>query len=404
MFRHLVECHKEVAVRCEICGEWNPEDMAFEHKRNIHVRAKKREDERLRKENMTVNYFCDLCDLTVAVPCKVDDVEMAKKKHMVERHSKDILACECGVEVWKKAEAEQHAKEHPASQLFPVVSKITPSCPTCELKFIDDDGNMSEALRCFWLDNKKFVNGHLSLCGKTVGHRQPYECKLCGAEFRKYRLHRHNIESHREMLRHCDVCGVSLFRKLLRSHRFSVHGIRMKPVQEPRKKKESDKVLCSLCGKSFVSSFLELHQLSCKKKLEEPTIACQFCHKIVKRRQLSQHEIFHIEEKETRTCEYCGKEMNLKTYRRHIHNHKISIERASRGPQPKKECPICFKKFALRKYLYNHMSTHTQKYRVQCPHCGGSYSGKRNLERHIKLHCLAKTNKKNHDQGLITNE
>ena len=383
--KHLVEHHKKMAVQCDICGEWSAPEHLRSHRSHVHFQPKKKQEAKLeeqeRRTKMKIDYHCEHCNKTVSV-VHVEDVDKARRSHMAAFHSKNIVSCDCGVDMWTKSEELQHAEEHPTMTCQPLVTMVPTSCSTCGLVFVDEEGDMTSEWRHFRFarDDKDFVQNHLVQCLKTITHRAAYKCVMCGTEIRKYLNLRHCVENHRDKMRQCNICNFWFSKTKLASHQYSVHGVarwrkKVTGKKIPRKKTEEKSHICPHCGISFeMKHHFSSHERRCKSNPSEDHVACQFCGQNIKKALLSSHEMEHVREGVLHTCEYCGKEMPYKTYVRHVSKHR-------KGKAPKKECPICHKSVAALG-LKAHVQRHEQLKPYPCGVCGKTFSERRNVQRH----------------------
>ncbi|XP_025197920.1 zinc finger protein 658B-like [Melanaphis sacchari] len=83
-------------------------------------------------------------------------------------------------------------------------------------------------------------------------------------------------------------------------------------------------------------------------------------------------------------CNNCGRSYK---YKRNLFAHK----KYECGVQPKFSCDICFRKFAHRSHLRNHLITIHKKnnnyFAFPCPRCNRMYKHRASLNSHLKLEC-----------------
>lgn len=398
--RHHVENHKDSMARCEPCNLWLPMNIFYSHRRRKHRLPAQKEAEKQRLGEALFEFDCEVCEDKVVLPGIVDRTE-ARRSHFVAHHVKEILIGDCGSYIYGNEEKEQHEKEHEAENVVKLVDTIKePQCSTCDYGFIDPDGNISQELRYFWFEknDSKFVQHHIDQCMERRIYRNPRTCKACPEKVKGYQMYRHMIQSHKDQLKPCRVCGQwFLKRSHLNSHMTRKHGTRdrIRPPAPPRKirlrappsSKTYNKV-CETCGENFTNAksyHQHQHQHEYLKKKKE-MVKCQYCDKMIKLINLGPHELDHLDpEIPPKKCSFCDKNFNKeRLYARHTKTHLKLIDMKMKGPKEKEQCPICHKWITSLKQ--HHELVHSERVRFPCDECDKTFAEKRHMLRHKTLH------------------
>ena len=398
LFRHYVENHISQMEQCAQCSEWHTKQTISSHRSKVHNVPARKKMEAERLAEMKCEYACEFCNEQVSVP-HVDSLEDARKVHMKDLHSNEILRCECGIDIYSGKERDEHELDHADGKIVKLVDLIAKSvCVTCGYEFLNSQKLMSSELKYFWFEKKdeKFVEAHLEECKSTRQFRRPFKCKECPEEMQRFMFHRHLLERHKEKLKRCEVCGHWILKRAM----FARHNAKKHGVARPdglkskvgRKKVNRDEpfhAICSQCGENFSDQVkYQKHLAKHYHQNESKKLAkCQICHKTVSLRDLSSHEMSHLdfEDGQPRTCEYCGDSfMKVTAYKMHLKQHKNQILKLKRGPYPKTQCPICNKWVTSQKRHSAIM--HSQRERFPCDECGKTFAEIRYLERHKALH------------------
>ena len=392
--RHFLEKHPREVKQCKKCGDWVEADQVKEHERHRHRlperKLKEKELEKERQKNLRTEIFCTYCDKAVSVP-KVEKESDAQRVHAIEAHSAEILKCECGEYLWTKNDRDHHLQDHPTMTQQPVrdLMGIT-SCPTCELKFLDELGNLTPIAQYFVFTGKdeSFAQSHADQCQTLARFRQPRKCPKCGFETRRFMMLAHHLDSHRTLMRKCNLCHYWLPKWNLGPH-YNKHGVyKQKKKREPNSvnvDKEEFSFICPHCGKIFHSEkkynmHIRRHH-GAEKDSVETLVSCSFCGQEVKNSEISKHEMEHIRKGKIYNCSVCGKGLPYKTWVRH---ESACKKLATKGRPPKQECHLCLNSYTE---LAAHIArVHEKRERFPCKQCGKTFAEPRFLERHETIH------------------
>ena len=135
---------------------------------------------------------------------------------------------------------------------------------------------------------------------------------------------------------------------------------------------------CPQCPESFIAEFiLRKHVKEVHIEGNEKCWPCQYCGKVLEsRKQRVTHERISCmvnkdavqKFKETVTCEFCGIEVRKMRYFEHKRRQCVGI---SHDNEKKFSCEVCGKEFATKGKVVEHMSTHNDRPdpKFQCPIC-----------------------------------
>ena len=386
--RHYLEKHPEEVRQCNKCGDWVEADQCAVHERHKHRLPERRIEEEERKKNLRFEIFCSVCDKRVSVP-EVEEEKEARKLHAQEAHSGDVLKCGCGEYIWTDSEKDRHLQDHPATTQQPVRDLVgLTACPTCDMKFIDDQGNLTKTTRHFVFTKKdeNFAKSHADQCQVDARFRQPTKCCRCEVVTRRFMLLAHSLENHTKLIRKCEQCHYWLPKWNIYGHRLKYHAAGKKEKSTANVEKEEFFNVCPHCGKVFnlkkkYVNHVKKHERLKREAEEQPVVPCSFCGQKLKKSEISQHEMGHIREGKVYNCSVCGKGLPYKTWVRHeVKCKKLATE----GRPPKQTCPICHNLFAD---LSAHIARlHTERERYSCNLCGSSFTEIYNLRRHAMIH------------------
>ena len=232
-------------------------------------------------------------------------------------------------------------------------------------------------------------------------------CKQCGQVFnQKWKLEQHIAKEHLGQSLECKECG-----KQFQWHRNLLAHINLNHVREIRYR-------CKNCPLTFLKkkSFI-LHHREKHKEAIEPW--CSLCYEVFDGlKQREDHQCGKIENTGRITiCHKHDPPMQFKHQSDLLEHIKTHHSSEDNGLTPlQKSCPVCHKKFLLRKNLVTHMkrlhdsegsgmnfkcqycdktfyyqrekeaheNTHTGNKNFKC-HCGKAYSSKKALYDHTKL-------------------
>ena len=388
--RHYLEKHPREVKQCKKCGDWVEADLINEHDRTRHRLPERKLMEKERQKNLRTEIFCTTCNEAVTVP-KVEKESDAQRVHAIEAHSAEILKCECGEYLWTKNDRDCHSQDHSTMIQKPVSDLLgMTSCPTCELKFLDERKNLTPTAQYFVFTGKdeSFAKTHADQCQSLAGFRQPKNCHKCGFATRRYMMLAHNLQCHQNLMRKCNLCHYWLPKWNIGTHQNSKHGVfkqeKKKEASSANVEKEGFSFICPHCGKTFHSEKkyeMHIRRHGVEKNTMEALVSCSFCGQEMKNSEISKHEMGHIREGKVYTCSVCGKGMPYKTWVR----HEVACKRlATEGRPPKKQCHICLNPYAD---LAGHMARmHEKRERYPCNQCGKTYAEPRFLERHEIIH------------------
>ncbi|ODN01440.1 putative zinc finger protein [Orchesella cincta] len=304
-------------------------------------------------------------------------------------------------------------------------------CPICG-KFLK--GHLTIHMRIHFDDNKP--SWPCTVCGKNVrlqqklrGHtgEKPYQCEQCLHRFAQSdqltehrRMHtgeplinvilasaslRHYQKHNGERSYFCKLCDASFRSKGdLSSHDRNVHRKRM--------------VACVFCEKSYKQRDLYRHLLThtrekpyfCKEKgcdkefaLErnlkehyyEHTVskfpfACEACPgRFSKKTELARHvKAVHdekYEESYRHACDQCPRRYKKKSDLNYHKQQVHPVDGDDLDSNKKHQCSECPKKFLRKTDLNIHMTSHSKEQNFECDECGTKYKHMKSLKRHQAL-------------------
>ena len=388
--RHYLEKHPKEVKQCKKCGEWVEPHKVYLHERQRHRRPERMLEEKERLKNLRSEIFCTSCDGAVSVP-KVEKESDAQRVHAIEAHSAEILKCECGEYLWTKIDRDRHFQDHPTMTQRPVSDLMgMTSCPTCELKFLDEQGNLTPTAQYFVFTGKdeSFAKSHADQCQTRARFRQPRKCPKCGLMIRRYLMLTHYLESHKDLMRKCSLCHYWIPKWGLGEHNNIKHGVfgHRKKIDASSEKVEKEKsFICPHCGKTYQSekkcdTHIRKHHGAENKDTGEALVSCSFCGQEMKNSEISKHEMDHIRKSKVHTCSVCGKGMAYSTWMR----HKAGCKRRDGERPPKQNCHICLKPYTE---LAAHIARmHEKRERYPCNLCGKTFAEPRFLQRHEMIH------------------
>ncbi|CAH1781011.1 unnamed protein product, partial [Owenia fusiformis] len=206
---------------------------------------------------------------------------------------------------------------------------------------------------------------HKSHCGVTGNN---YCCQICGKEFRHPETYSSHLRGHCKVQRPQDTRKCEVCNKVLMKSNYQRH------IESHIEGKQFN---CLICSKSYKNpSGLREHQVSHKIMMH-----CAICNKnFTSAAWFRSHRRFH--QVSGYQCQVCRKVFssngNLKQHTAAVHTNINSM--------PFK-CKFCFKRFAVKKYLLNHMgTTHKTKRPYQCDLCPQSFSYPSGLNLHRMRH------------------
>ncbi|XP_017100315.2 zinc finger protein 883 [Drosophila bipectinata] len=265
------------------------------------------------------------------------------KMHMLCHDEKNAYNCpECQKTFYKPYHLKAHMQLHSGDKPF--------KCPDCPMAF-----------------NK---NSGLKMHSRLHTGERPFKCEICGQGF----IQNHHLITHLRVHNEdrpfkCPDCDKSFFEKSnMKKHQRTHSGV--KPYK------------CEECGHEFSHA----HHLKNHLRVHtgEKPYKCTQCDKSFAASQsLVKHKIWHEGNRQREfMCTECPKGFDTS---HGLKNH----QKTHKKPQVKEsyQCPHCEVRFALKKTLDKHISTHKIR-PFPCPHCPeGFFSGK-SYKKHMKLHNL----------------
>lgn len=280
------------------------------------------------------------------------------------------------------------------------------SCKFCFLKF--------DSLDLYKLHRKKEAEqrrkqGQCPVCNKLIvkyklkdhinSHTKecPYECDLCGENFRfRSSLSRHKFRHNDKKPHECHICGKGFIQApTLRDHLRTHTG--------------NKSFICNICGKSFITkhalgNHINMHKVKYICNELDADNRCQKCNtKFATKIQLKSHMVVH--NVKNFLCNICGKfycqksllESHMKshsaikpfkcTYCKKAFSHKNTLQKhiLIHG-QKSIICIVCEKAFLLKSQLNSHMRKHSGERPYSCSYCTKAFSHSGSLKIHIRTH------------------
>ncbi|KAI5706689.1 hypothetical protein M8J75_010463 [Diaphorina citri] len=245
------------------------------------------------------------------------------------------------------------------------------------------------------------------------GHMK-YKCDTCSKTFSMYSGLMRHVQAHscHENKLDCTYCKKSFSQKVhLSRHYKNIHGVLMQANEVAEMKLQYGITIdgvtsykCPHCTSLFARFF------SLRKHLRSHSgvrpFICTICNKsFVQRNHLNRHTNIHTGP--GYQCNICGRVMNDRTNLKvHMRNHtgekKYICEVCGKGfvqwsshyyhmfthsESRNFQCTVCDKKFATPAGLREHKRVHViSEEKHICETCGNSFSSRRNLLYHIKIH------------------
>ena len=289
---HVKLCLNESGVQetflCNLC----PKSYHFESDLGMHKQ---------RTHLMNKPYVCDICGFSAAYK---SDLEQHMKKHQpmvkcpichklvtnIKRHKfnvhemkKKFYVCDvCGLKSSYKSTLKKHKKIHDPKVKCSICRKLV-----TDLKTHNSREHPAK--------NKLYV---CDVCGFSVGYKAAFE---------------KHIKTHGPKIK-CSICHKLV--SCIKDHKYGVHATKNKLH------------VCDFCGfRAAYKSVLKKH-----KKIHDPKVKCQICHKLVTNVKSHTRGV-HPTENKFYVCDVCGHKAALKSsLKLHIKTH-----------EPKVKCPICHK-------------------------------------------------------------
>lgn len=307
------------------------------------------------------------------IPDKLNDSKVKlKKKKGVDCNLLREQIKKFGEDMEKKLVEMIIEAERNLENKLPKFPREKTECPLCGEKYFEILGHLERhAKRTPHSCNK--CNKSFTFKGKLMDHKKfahgiSYSCEICNKRFN----HRDNIRIH--MATHeteekyvCYICGYSTKRKQC----LEVHMMR-----------HEDKWVChcSICNRGFFS-YATLAQHMNSHTGEKPFTCDQCGVNYSNYNTLWKHSRkFHPEQYNNLfSCKICGKVfMKEKSY--HIHMANLH----SKGNHF--ECDACTKTFKKELSLIIHKRTHTNERPYVCKICGGAFTARKYLTKHMGVH------------------
>ena len=140
-------------------------------------------------------------------------------------------------------------------------------------------------------------------------------------------------------------------------------------------KSEADRVICDICGQTFGKYRIKAHrETHIPIEQRELAFKCQLCDKgFTEKRNLKQHMLTH-ERTKAEPCPICEKKYyNLKRHMNKVHKERKKLT-----------CHLCGAQVLS---MHSHMKyKHTESDELPCEYCGKTFTMKRTLLRHMRIH------------------
>lgn len=373
-------------------------------------------------------YLCESCQKTYktqnSLRCHVQSV------HSIKPHMCQI----CLRRFKKKSVSEQHAWIHTDKRQFNCKKcdksfvysdcyklhlknhhkKPTPIvCKICFKKFTRKvslnkhirDIHLQKTIVCCPVCKKKFTQKRFKLHSKIC--KFVYECGTCKLLFKNSEVWRYH-----EKERKCDFCDVRFVcLTQIKDHVGSVH-------------KCVKKFMCDICKVTFLKTARFSSHMKTKHGVNDPfeneettekTLVCEFCLKRFVEKDIDSHMLGHRDEKRPFKCPFCGKTFDRKdSFQRHVcgHTSRVTCENCresfagssaltdhryyclqnlKKAEVDSITCEFCFEKFPTTAELDEHIQSHTKEENpYRCHFCKKTFSGKKSLIMHVKLHIANK--------------
>ena len=171
---------------------------------------------------------------------------------------------------------------------------------------------------------------------------------------------------------------------------FATKYVRKKHEQEAHKERKQK---CSICSRSFQSKISLDHHIKTYHDSSIQTFKCSVCEKILSTQQILKRHIQTVHEKETFSCEKCGKHFSrINYYNRHLREahsieQKLNLHYATPEFLYKFNCDQCEEKFNRCETLKRHVETihgdndHEHK-EYKCNFCMKTFNRNDNKRRH----------------------
>ncbi|XP_064099932.1 oocyte zinc finger protein XlCOF6-like isoform X1 [Macrobrachium nipponense] len=299
-------------------------------------------------------FFCKLCGKNITV---VNSFEKSMADHAKLYHGSIYFCLFCDKSYkWKKSLDKHLVKFHPHSTPF--------NCELCGKEFrnnysLSDHKNSHCNLETKFTGNMHQARGSFS----NPYQEKCFTCPLCSGSFiTKDSLRKHIKCIHlTESIHDCEICGKECKDEINTDREFENRDFPL---------------MCEVCKKCFCSlSTLNKHKQAVHS-LGKPE--CDICGKdfasfdIMKR-----HMLLHSDEVRY-LCEVCGKTfVRLDRFNKHMKRHM--------GDRPF-QCVTCQKTFRDKYILNLHSRKHTGERPFLCNICGKSFSSKSTLRIHISRH------------------
>ncbi|XP_043648165.1 zinc finger protein 660, partial [Drosophila teissieri] len=266
------------------------------------------------------------------------------KSHMHTHDEEKAHKCpQCEKTFYTRGNLRAHIQRHTGERPY--------KCPDCPQTFAKNSG--------------------LKLHSRLHKEDRPYKCELCGKGFvQNQHLITHLRVHYGDRQFKCPDCDKSFFEKSnMMKHQRTHSGI--KPFK------------CEECGQAFSHN----HHLKSHLRIHtgEKPYKCDQCGKGFSANQsLMKHTLWHVDNNDRPfKCSQCPKAYDTQqSLRGHEKTHKTPDE-----PKTLHQCPHCDVRFALKKTLDKHITSH--KIRPHpCPQCPEGFFSQKSLKKHLRFHNL----------------
>lgn len=289
-----------------------------------------------------------------------EEIHQFDNKYIKQEHSKEFVCILPAFESHKtlggkfiNIKQEKKEKEEPKNQLTsPFLQKISDPrsckqknkdnliCKVCEKGFKTNvhlkrhektHEDKVECSICKLKYSQASIENHIKL-HELKKNGKKIKCNVCLKMFLTRRLLNIHVRSHNKF--ECDICGYKSAHKFHLQDHFETH---LNP----------NAFQCKICDSKLGNrtSFNHHIRFMHKEVKNFEKHSCEVCHKEFKKKENLYH---HKKTHEKHSCPICKKSLVAVNLKDHLKLHE------AKKSKPKLECQICFKKFFVKKSLYQH--------------------------------------------------